>query len=109
MRTTGLLRRPLGARTPVRGNGGLGPPDHRPTKSRDAGVTVLLNQKNAIVYGAGGAIGSAVARAFAAEGARVFLAGRTRKALETVAAKIRESGGAAPITSLWSRRVAADD
>ncbi len=36
---------------------------------------MLLKNKTAVVYGAGGAIGSAVARAFAREGARVFLTG----------------------------------
>jgi len=39
-------------------------------------VLMLLENKNAIVYGAGGAIGGAVARAFARDVARVFLAGR---------------------------------
>jgi len=58
---------------------------------------VLLEKKNAIVYGAGGAVGSAVAQAFAAEGARVFLAGRTGTALEVIADKIRASGGVAEI------------
>ena len=38
---------------------------------------MLLEGKNAIVYGGSGSVGSAVARAFAREGARVFLAGRT--------------------------------
>jgi NAD(P)-dependent dehydrogenase (short-subunit alcohol dehydrogenase family) len=38
---------------------------------------MLLENKNAIVYSAGGAIGGAVARAFAHEGARVFLAARS--------------------------------
>jgi 3-oxoacyl-[acyl-carrier protein] reductase len=38
---------------------------------------MLLRDKNAVVYGGGGAIGSAVARGFAPEGARVSLAGRT--------------------------------
>jgi len=56
---------------------------------------VLLENKNAIVYGASGAIGGAVAHAFAAEGARVFLAGRTQAALEAVAEKIQASGGVA--------------
>ncbi|NUP82939.1 MAG: SDR family oxidoreductase [Nonomuraea sp.] len=56
---------------------------------------MLLEHKNAIVYGASGAIGGAVAHAFAAEGARVFLAGRTGATLETVAEKIRASGGTA--------------
>jgi 3-oxoacyl-[acyl-carrier protein] reductase len=48
-------------------------------------VNVLLEEKNAIVYGGGGAVGGAVARAFAGQGAQVFLAGRTRDALEAVA------------------------
>src|ERR1700693_2526146 len=54
---------------------------------------VLLESKNAIVYGAAGAIGGAVARAFARDGARVFLAGRTLATLEEVAADIRGHGG----------------
>jgi NAD(P)-dependent dehydrogenase (short-subunit alcohol dehydrogenase family) len=58
---------------------------------------MLLENKNAIIYGAGGAIGSAVASAFAEEGARVFLAGRTRTTLEKVAAEIRGSGGSAEV------------
>jgi 3-oxoacyl-[acyl-carrier protein] reductase len=49
---------------------------------------MLLAGRNAIIYGAGGAIGGGVARAFAAEGARVFLAGRTRSHLATVASEI---------------------
>ena len=46
---------------------------------------MLLKGKNAVIYGAGGAIGGAVARTFAGEGARVFLAGRTRASLDAVA------------------------
>ncbi|MFC7640707.1 SDR family NAD(P)-dependent oxidoreductase [Streptosporangium lutulentum] len=56
---------------------------------------MLLKGKNAIIYGGGGSVGGAVARAFAREGARVFLAGRTRATLETVADQIRAAGGAA--------------
>lgn len=56
---------------------------------------MLLEGKNAVIYGAAGAIGGAVAGAFAREGARVFLAGRTLAGLEAVAAGIRASGGAA--------------
>jgi 3-oxoacyl-[acyl-carrier protein] reductase len=56
---------------------------------------VLLEDKNAVIYGGGGSIGGAVARAFAREGARVFLAGRTGAKLEAVAAEIRSAGGAA--------------
>ncbi|MDR3083475.1 MAG: SDR family oxidoreductase [Streptomyces sp.] len=61
---------------------------------------MLLEKKNAIVYGASGAVGSAVALTFAREGARVFLAGRTSAALEVVAAKIRASGGVAHIAEV---------
>jgi NAD(P)-dependent dehydrogenase (short-subunit alcohol dehydrogenase family) len=56
---------------------------------------MLLDSKNAVIYGGGGAIGGAVARAFAREGARVFLAGRTRERLEEVAGEIRSAGGVA--------------
>jgi NAD(P)-dependent dehydrogenase (short-subunit alcohol dehydrogenase family) len=54
---------------------------------------MLLPEKTAIVYGAGGAIGGAVARRFAEEGARVHLAGRTRANLERTAEQIRAVGG----------------
>jgi 3-oxoacyl-[acyl-carrier protein] reductase len=56
---------------------------------------VLLEHKNAVIYGAGGSIGGAVARAFAREGARVFLAGRTEAKLKSVANDIRAAGGRA--------------
>lgn len=58
---------------------------------------MLLENKNAIVYGAGGGIGGGVARTFAREGARVFLAGRTLKTLEVVAADIEAAGGKADV------------
>ena len=54
-----------------------------------------LKAKNALVHGAGGAVGGAVARAFARDGANVFLAGRTRAALEVAAKDIRAAGGVA--------------
>jgi 3-oxoacyl-[acyl-carrier protein] reductase len=56
-----------------------------------------LENRNAIVYGAGGGIGSAVSTAFAREGARVFLVGRTREPLERVAKEIHSGGGRADI------------
>ena len=56
---------------------------------------MLLESKNAVIYGGGGSIGGAVARAFAREGARVFLAGRTPAKLDAVADEIRSAGGAA--------------
>lgn len=54
---------------------------------------MLLETKNAVIYGGGGAIGGAVARAFAREGARVFLAGRTQARLDAVARDITAEGG----------------
>jgi NAD(P)-dependent dehydrogenase (short-subunit alcohol dehydrogenase family) len=60
--------------------------------------TPILKGKHAVVFGAGGSIGSAVAKAFAAEGARVFLAGRTKASLEAVAEQIRAVGGEAEMT-----------
>jgi NAD(P)-dependent dehydrogenase (short-subunit alcohol dehydrogenase family) len=56
---------------------------------------MLLQGKNAVIYGGAGSIGSAVARAFGREGARVHLAGRTLATLDAVAAAIRSDGGAA--------------
>ena len=56
---------------------------------------MLLENKVAVIYGAGGPIGGAVARAFAREGASVFLAGRTKAKLDTVADDIRTQGGVA--------------
>ncbi|MFP2903626.1 SDR family NAD(P)-dependent oxidoreductase [Pyxidicoccus sp. 3LFB2] len=56
---------------------------------------MLLENKVAVIYGAGGSIGGAVARAFAREGARVFLAGRTQAKLDAVAEGIRAHGGVA--------------
>jgi 3-oxoacyl-[acyl-carrier protein] reductase len=54
---------------------------------------VLLEGRNAVIYGGGGAVGGAVARAFAREGAKVHLAGRTLDRLEPVAEQIRCAGG----------------
>ncbi|MCU7726388.1 SDR family oxidoreductase [Actinoplanes sp. KI2] len=56
---------------------------------------LLLEDRNAVIYGGGGAIGGAVARVFAREGARVFLAGRTRARLDAVARDIAAAGGKA--------------
>lgn len=56
---------------------------------------MMLENKVAVIYGAGGSIGSAVARAFAREGARVFLAGRSKAKLDAVAGDIRANGGVA--------------
>lgn len=56
---------------------------------------MMLNDKVAVIYGSGGAIGGAVARAFAREGARLFLTGRLRAPVEAVASDIVSAGGCA--------------
>ena len=56
---------------------------------------MLLEGKTAVLYGAGGGIGGAVATAFAREGATVHLTGRTPERLEALAATIRAAGGQA--------------
>jgi NAD(P)-dependent dehydrogenase (short-subunit alcohol dehydrogenase family) len=53
----------------------------------------MLQGKSAVVFGAGGSIGAAIAKEFAAEGARVFLAGRTKASLEAVTKQIVAVGG----------------
>jgi NAD(P)-dependent dehydrogenase (short-subunit alcohol dehydrogenase family) len=53
----------------------------------------LLQGKRAVVFGAGGSVGAAVAKALAAEGAEVFLAGRTKANLDEVARQIAADGG----------------
>jgi NAD(P)-dependent dehydrogenase (short-subunit alcohol dehydrogenase family) len=63
-------------------------------------MDMLLAKKTAVIYGAGGAVGGTVARAFAREGARVFLAGHTSGPLEALAREISAAGGvveAAPV------------
>src|SRR5687767_5544196 len=56
---------------------------------------MILKNKVAVVYGAGGGIGGAVARAFAAEGAKVFLTGLDLGLVEVVAKEINAAGGSA--------------
>ena len=56
---------------------------------------MLLENKTAVIYAAGGAIGAAVAQAFAREGARVFLTGRNREKVDAVAKEIAAAGGVA--------------
>ena len=55
--------------------------------------SAILKGKRAVVFGAGGSIGAAVAKEFAAEGAEVFLAGRTKANVDAVAAQITSAGG----------------
>lgn len=56
---------------------------------------MMLPDKVAVIYGAGGAIGGAVARAFAREGAKLFLTGRHQAPVEVVAQDIASVGGSA--------------
>jgi NAD(P)-dependent dehydrogenase (short-subunit alcohol dehydrogenase family) len=56
---------------------------------------MLLENKTAVIYAGGGAIGGAVARAFAREGARLFLTGRDRGKVDGVAKEIVAAGGVA--------------
>ena len=56
---------------------------------------MMLKDKVAVIYGAGGAIGGAVARAFAREGADLYLTGRLRARVEAVAKDIVSAGGPA--------------
>src|SRR5687767_9732333 len=68
----------------------------------------MLKDKVAVVYGAGGSIGGSVAKAFAREGAEVFLTGHRRAAVDAVAAEIASAGGtaaAAEVDALDERAV----
>jgi NAD(P)-dependent dehydrogenase (short-subunit alcohol dehydrogenase family) len=56
---------------------------------------MMLKDKVAVIYGAGGAVGSAVARAFAPEGAKLFLTGRKLAPVEAVAKEVASAGGSA--------------
>jgi NAD(P)-dependent dehydrogenase (short-subunit alcohol dehydrogenase family) len=56
---------------------------------------MLLEEKHAVIYGAGGSIGGAVARAFAREGAYVHLTDRHTEPLDLLAEEIRSRGGRA--------------
>ena len=56
---------------------------------------MMLEDKAAVIYGAGGAIGGAVARAFAREGAQLFLTGRDLAKVDAVASEVIAAGGVA--------------
>ena len=67
--------------------------------SRTHGLN-LLEGKVAVIYGGGGGVGGAVAKAFARERAEVFLAGRTEDPLTKVAREISTVGGHAEISKV---------
>src|SRR3984893_17924139 len=68
-------------------------------KAKEADMTGLLEGKTAIIYGGGGGIGGGVALTFAREGAKVFLAGRTRESLQAVANDITPIGGSVEVAT----------
>ena len=55
----------------------------------------ILEGKRAVVFGAGGSVGSAVAKEFAAEGADVYLSGRNKASVDEVKRAIESAGGKA--------------
>lgn len=61
---------------------------------------MILENKVAVIYGAGGAIGGAVARAFASEGARLYLTGRAHAPVDVVAKDIVAAGGSAEVAEV---------
>ena len=68
----------------------------------------MLKDKVAVIYGSGGAVGSAIAGAFAREGAQVFLTGRNLSKVDAVANRIVDAGGraeAAQVDALDERAV----
>jgi NAD(P)-dependent dehydrogenase (short-subunit alcohol dehydrogenase family) len=77
------------ATSPTNQLGGYDRPD------TDEEQAMNLKDKVAVIYGAAGGIGAAVARAFAQEGAKVFLTGRQREAVEEIATDIQSAGGSA--------------
>src|SRR5688572_23045073 len=58
---------------------------------------MILQNKNAVIYGAGGSLGSAVAKALAAAGAKIFLTGRSITSVQKVADEIHAAGGIAEV------------
>lgn len=61
---------------------------------------MLLKGKIAVIYGSYGAVGSAVAKAYAAEGATLFLTGRDRSRLELLASECASVGNTPEIASV---------
>lgn len=68
---------------------------------------MVLQGRTAIVYGGGGAVGGAAARAFARAGAQVFLVGRSTARLDAVAQDITAAGGSAHVDTLDALDAAA--
>jgi NAD(P)-dependent dehydrogenase (short-subunit alcohol dehydrogenase family) len=71
-----------------------------PARPKKEKRNMMLKNKVAVIYGAGGAIGGAVARAFASEGAKLFVTGRLRAPVDAVAKDIVSAGGPAEATEV---------
>jgi len=67
----------------------------RENKEDHMNTARILQGKHAVIFGAGGSIGAAVAAEFSAQGAEVFLSGRTQSSVEAVAKKITAEAGLA--------------
>ena len=89
-RKAGRIGPPVGPRRDVQPD-----PLALPGHPRGRGTTLMLKEKVAVIYGAGGGIGTAVAHAFAREGARVFLTGQRLAPVERVAKEIEAEGSSA--------------
>src|SRR5688572_17924177 len=61
---------------------------------------MILKDKNAVIYGGAGSLGSAVAKALARDGAHVVLTGRTISSLKKVQDEIISKGGTATVAVL---------
>ena len=59
-----------------------------------------MDGKVAVIYGAAGGVGAAVAKAFAREGAKIFLTGRTESSLNPIAQEITRTGGVADVSKV---------
>jgi NAD(P)-dependent dehydrogenase (short-subunit alcohol dehydrogenase family) len=81
----------------VSSQAGIEPAELRQNEESQVNRAPILQGKQAIVFGAGGSIGAAVAKEFAAEGAEVSLSGRTRSSVEAVAEEITRAGGRAHV------------
>jgi NAD(P)-dependent dehydrogenase (short-subunit alcohol dehydrogenase family) len=61
---------------------------------------MMLKDKVAVIYGAGGGVGGAVARAFALAGAKLFLTGHSLAPVKVVAKDIVSAGGSADVAEV---------
>lgn len=73
----------------------------------------ILLGKNALIFGAGGSIGTTVAKEFAAEGARVYLSGRSKSNVEAAAREVGRNGAGARVAVVdvsdpWAVRTYVD-